>query len=117
MTPLFLPLILCATLALFPSPSIAFSHRGVVVVVPNAAAPSSCNRPCRPTRPTQLALAASNYDDEEDDEDLDSASRGASKFAGDKLQRESLPFQTDGGVIMPEGGANPCVIKVSRLRD
>ena len=22
------------------------------------------------------------------------------------------PFQTDGGVIMPEGGANPCVIKV-----
>lgn len=23
-----------------------------------------------------------------------------------------LPFQTDGGVIMPEGGANPCVIKV-----
>lgn len=24
----------------------------------------------------------------------------------------STPFQTDGGVIMPEGGANPCVIKV-----
>jgi len=23
-----------------------------------------------------------------------------------------MPFQTDGGVIMPEGGANPCVIKV-----
>lgn len=27
---------------------------------------------------------------------------------------ERLPFQTDGGVIMPEGGANPCVIKVRR---
>lgn len=24
----------------------------------------------------------------------------------------NAPFQTDGGVIMPEGGANPCVIKV-----
>ncbi|KAL3766377.1 hypothetical protein ACHAW5_000916 [Stephanodiscus triporus] len=24
----------------------------------------------------------------------------------------NVPFQTDGGVIMPEGGANPCVIKV-----
>ena len=29
------------------------------------------------------------------------------------LTKENLPFQTDGGVIMPEGGANPCVIKVS----
>ncbi|KAL3789022.1 hypothetical protein HJC23_008169 [Cyclotella cryptica] len=95
-------------MAVLPSRSSAFSNR----VVPNAASPSPCRFACRPL---QLAPDASDYEDDDDNDELDAfdvASGAVSKSAGDTLKRESLPFQTDGGVIMPEGGANPCVIKV-----
>jgi len=54
----------------------------------------------------------------DDDEDLDVYSSSSSLSEDDVrnkngLTKENLPFQkTDGGVIMPEDGANPCVIKV-----
>ena len=56
----------------------------------------------------------------DDDEDLDVYSSSSSLSSEDDvrnkdgLTKENLPFQkTDGGAIMPEDGANPCVIKVS----
>lgn len=53
-----------------------------------------------------LLFSASSKDDflEFDDENIDD-------ILDDSVAGE-LPLQTDGGVIMPEGGANPCVIKV-----
>ena len=80
--------------------------------------------------------AASTDDDDNDDLDMllsDSDSDNGSvpsepvagklgdNKVGGTIVGQSLPgsggapFQTDGGVIMPEGGANPCVIKVSLI--
>ena len=57
---------------------------------------------------------------DDDEEDLDVYSSSSSSLSEDDvrnkngLTKENLPFQkTDGGAIMPEDGANPCVIKVS----
>ena len=56
---------------------------------------------------------------DDDEEDLDVYSSSSSLSEDDVrnkngLTKENLPFQkTDGGAIMPEDGANPCVIKVS----
>jgi hypothetical protein len=56
---------------------------------------------CHPisTRPQTLVLFSST-------EDLDSLVNDNDEEPPKK------PFQTEGGVIMPEGGANPCIIKV-----
>lgn len=57
---------------------------------------------------------------DDDDEELDLYSSSSSLLSEEDarnkngLTKENLPFQkTDGGAIMPEDGANPCVIKVS----
>ena len=45
---------------------------------------------------------------------LNRASSASTTFnTNDANLREQNPTTTEGGVIMPEGGANPCVIKVS----
>lgn len=114
MRPLFLSIALGA---IAPLQSFAFSSV-IVRTRPAALAPSSCREACSlfaSERRPLLALGLSNYNDLDDllsDDDESSSSDGA---VGDNLKKESLPFQTDGGVIMPEGGANPCVIKVSLI--
>jgi hypothetical protein len=65
----------------------------------------------RPACPTSRVLRLSSEDDidallADDDNEPENVVKNS-------LMKENLPFQTDGGVIMPEGGANPCVIKVS----
>ena len=64
--------------------------------------------------PALLLSTDDNADDLDSllSDDGDSSENLASGF---DLTKENLPFQTDGGVIMPEGGANPCVIKVYRI--
>lgn len=52
--------------------------------------------------------------DEEDDAPT-SSSGGSWAVSGGANVMGGAPFQTEGGVIMPEGGANPCVIKVRRF--
>lgn len=54
---------------------------------------------------------------QDDADDLGSSSIGSSTYGsnvvgGVPVGTGSSVLQTDGGVIMPEGGANPCVIKV-----
>eukprot|EP00579_Thalassiosira_antarctica_P012605 CAMPEP_0201912338 /NCGR_PEP_ID=MMETSP0903-20130614/3037_1 /ASSEMBLY_ACC=CAM_ASM_000552 /TAXON_ID=420261 /ORGANISM="Thalassiosira antarctica, Strain CCMP982" /LENGTH=205 /DNA_ID=CAMNT_0048447281 /DNA_START=295 /DNA_END=909 /DNA_ORIENTATION=+ len=83
---------------------------------------------------TQSENDLSNFDDDDEDDDLlddldllvqddvddlgssasstSSSSYGSNVVGGVVVGSGGLPFQTDGGVIMPEGGANPCVIKV-----
>ena len=55
-------------------------------------------------------------DDDEEELDVNSSSSSLSEDDvrnKNGLTKENLPFQkTDGGAIMPEDGANPCVIKV-----
>ena len=67
----------------------------------------------------------SDFDDDDDettnssssiiDQATGGGSYGSNVVGGTSVGLSSMsnPFQTDGGVIMPEGGANPCVIKVS----
>ena len=66
----------------------------------------------------------SDFDDDDDettsssssiDQQAGGGSYGSNVVGGTSVGLSSMstnPFQTDGGVIMPEGGANPCVIKV-----
>ncbi|KAL3811943.1 hypothetical protein ACHAXA_007223 [Cyclostephanos tholiformis] len=51
---------------------------------------------------TTISDDLSDFDDEDDDVG----------GGGSTTMPPMMPFQTDGGVIMPEGGTNPCVIKV-----
>jgi len=45
-------------------------------------------------------------------EEAEASSTYGVNVVGGQSVGTGMPFQTDGGVIMPEGGANPCVIKV-----
>jgi hypothetical protein len=67
----------------------------------------------RPMSTTSKVLHLSSDDDI--DSLLSEDSKEPENAVKSSLMKENLPFQTDGGVIMPEGGANPCVIKVSRI--
>ncbi len=62
------------------------------------------------THSTILFSAPTDENDEDDFSDFDTESASQSK-----QQQQQSVFQTEGGVIMPEGGANPCVIKVRRV--
>jgi len=59
----------------------------------------------------------SSTDDENEfsdfDEDIGAAAGGRQQQQQQPKQQQQSTFQTEGGVIMPEGGANPCVIKVT----
>lgn len=67
-------------------------------------------------RPTSvLFLSADAADDLDSLLSDDGGSSSENTVSDYGLTKESLPFQTDGGVIMPEGGANPCVIKVRSI--
>lgn len=85
-------------------------------LLPQLAAFSCSNHVSRPAclRPTSALFLSTDGDADDLDSLLsDDDSSSSEKLVSDfDLTKENLPFQTDGGVIMPEGGANPCVIKV-----